>query len=292
MNNYAPKLILSPVDFSDPSAEALRVAGVIARSFGSEVVVLHAQRLEAPVYFTVAQTRALQGQLRRSLRAAEKHAREFAHKYLPESVAHRVVVVEGEPVSAILKTQNEIGADLIAMGTHGRGGLARVRLGSIAESVLHHAEVPILTVGPRMKPTPPLDAIRRVFCPVNFTSSSQTTLAHAAALAAKVGAQLTVAHIVEAPPDNGGQDLLRRLCDWIPASVRAQCAVKEVVKQGAVAEQIVAEAERSSADLLVIGAQPRKLFGAVLLGSTTDLVIRSAVCPVLSVMYNEIKAKV
>ena len=185
MSNFAPKHILCPVDFSEQSAAALRVAGVIAKAFGSEVVVLHVQRLEAPVYFTVAQTQALQGQLRRSIRAAKKHASEFAHKHLPERVAHRVMVMEDDPVAAILKTQHEIGADLIAMGTHGRGGLARVRLGSIAESVLHQAEVPILTVGPRMKLTPTLDAIRRVLCPVNYSPSSQTALEHAAALAAK-----------------------------------------------------------------------------------------------------------
>ena len=154
MSNFAPKHILCPVDFSEHSAAALQVAGVIAKTFGSEVVVLHVQRLEAPAYFTVAQTQALRAQLRRSVRAATKHASEFAHKHLPALVAHRVMVMEDDPVSAILKTQQEIGADLIAMGTHGRGGLARVRLGSIAESVLHQAEVPILTVGPRMKLPP------------------------------------------------------------------------------------------------------------------------------------------
>ncbi|MGO8790220.1 MAG: universal stress protein [Terriglobia bacterium] len=284
MSNFAPKRILCPVDFSDQSATALRVAGVIAKSFGSEVVVLHVQNLEAPVYFTIAQTQTLQGQLRRSVRAAEKHAREFAHKHLPEGVAHRVMVMEDDPVSAILRTQHEIGAELIAMGTHGRGGLARVRLGSIAESVLHQAEVPILTVGPRMKRTPKLDAIRQVLCPVDYTPSSQTALELAAALAASARAELRVAHIDEAPLGKSAQDSLRQLCDWIPATVRAHCAVQEVVKQGSAAEQIVEEAAKSHADLLVIGAQPRSLLGAVLLGSITELVIRSASCPVLSVM--------
>jgi len=283
MSNLAPKHILCPVDFSDQSAAALRVAGVIARSLGSEVVVLHVQRLEAPVYFTVAQTRTLQGQLRRSVRAAKKHASEFAHKHLPEGVAHRVMVMEDDPVSAILKTQHEIGANLIAMGTHGRGGLARVRLGSIAESVLHQAEVPILTVGPRKKLTPTLDAIRRVLCPVNYTPSSQTALELAAALAAGTGAELIVAHIDETPLGKNAQDSLQHLCDWIPATVRAHCAVKEVVELGSAAERIVEQAVKSHADLLVIGAQPRSLLGAVLLGSTTELVIRSASCPVLSV---------
>ena len=83
---------------------------------------------------------------------------------------------------------------------------------------------------------------------------------------------------------NNEQASLQHLCKWIPANIRAHCAVKEVVKQGGAAEQIVEEAEKSQADLLVIGAQPRSLLGAVLLGSTTELVIRSASCPVLSVI--------
>ena len=283
ISNFAPKHILCPVDFSEHSAAALQVAGVIAKTFGLEVVVLHVQRLEAPAYFTVPQTQALRTQLRRSVRAATKHASEFTHKHLPALVAHRVMVVEDDPVSAILKTQQEIGADLIAMGTHGRGGLARVRLGSIAESVLHQAEVPILTVGPHTKLPPTVEAIRRVLCPVNYSPSSQTALDLAAALAAGTGAELIVAHIDETLLGKSAQDSLQQLCDWIPATVRAHCAVKEVVKQGSAAEQIVEEAVKSHADLLVIGAQPRSLLGAVLLGSTTELVIRSAFCPVLSV---------
>jgi len=284
MSNFAPKHILCPVDFSEHSAAALQVAGVIAKTFGSEVVVLHVQRLEAPAYFTVAQAQALRTQLRRSVRAATKHASEFANKYLPALVAHRVMVVEDDPVSAILKTQQEIGADLIAMGTHGRGGLARIRLGSIAESVLHQAEVPILTVGPRMKLASTLVAIRRVLCPVNYSPSSQTALEHAAALAAKTGAELIIAHIEENPGGNNEQASLQHLCKWVPANIRAHCAVKEVVKQGGAAEQIIEVAEKSQADILVLGAQPRSLLGAVLLGSTTELIIGSASCPVLSVI--------
>ena len=284
MGTFAPEHILCPVDFSEQSSAALRTAGVIAQSFGSEVVVLHAQRLEAPVYFTAAQTKALQGQLRQSLRAAKKHVAEFARKNLSARVAHRVMVVEEDPVSAILKTQQEIGAGLIAMGTHGRGGLARVRLGSIAESVLHQAEVPILTVGPRMRPPATVGGVfRRVLCPVNFSPSSQAALEQAAALAAGMGAELIVAHIEEAPLTTGAQDSLQRLCKWIPDAVRAHCAVKEVVKQGNAAEQIILEAEKSQADLLVIGPQPRGLLGAALLGSTSELVIRTASCPVVSV---------
>jgi len=145
------------------------------------------------------------------------------------------------------------------------------------------AEVSILTVGPHTKLPPTVEAIRRVLCPVNYSPSSQTALDLAAALAAGTGAELIVAHIDETPLGKSVQDSLQHLCDWIPATVRAHCAVKEVVKQGSAAEQIVEEAVKSHADLLVIGAQPRSLLGTVLFGSTTELVIRSAACPVLSV---------
>jgi len=117
-----------------------------------------------------------------------------------------------------------------------------------------------------MKPTPTLDAINRVLCPVNYNPSSRIALEHAAALASSAGAELIVTHIDEAPLGKSAQDSLQRLCEWIPATVRAHCAVKEVVKQGGAPEQIIAEAEKSHADLLVIGAQPWSLLGAVLLG--------------------------
>jgi nucleotide-binding universal stress UspA family protein len=284
MATFTAKRILCPVDFSDQSAMALRTAGMVALAFGSEVTVLHVQRLETPVYFTAAQTKALQTQLQRSARSAKKHISEFAQEHLPPEVVHHTLVVESEPVSAILKIQHEIGADMIAMGTHGRGGLARVRLGSIAESVLHQAEFPILTVGPRMKGAPAVGPIRRVLCPVNYMASAQHALGYAAALAEKTGAELSVAHIDEAPADRDSQDSLRQLCDWVPATVRAHCTVREVVRRGSAAAQIIQEAEESHADLLVISAQPRNLLGSILLGSTTELVIRSAPCPVLSVI--------
>lgn len=289
MDKFGPKFVLCPVDFSGQSASALRVAGAMAKSLGAEVAVLHVQRLEAPVYFTAAQTKSLREQLRRSLRAANKLTREFAHQHLPQGVPHRVIVEDNDdPVSAILKKQRELGAGLVAMGTHGRGGLARIRLGSIAESVLHHAEVPILTVGPRFRPPAKSDApIRRVLCPVDYGPSSKTALEYAVSLATAMGAELIVAHIDEMPQRKSAQDSLKRLCEWVPASLRSRCAIKEVVKQGAAAEQIVEQAVESQSDLLVIGAQPRRFLGTELLGSTAELVIRSAPCPTVTVMVRE-----
>jgi hypothetical protein len=59
MINFEPKRILCPVDFSEQSAAALRVAGGIAKAVNAELIILHVQHVEAPVYFTAAQAQTL-----------------------------------------------------------------------------------------------------------------------------------------------------------------------------------------------------------------------------------------
>jgi nucleotide-binding universal stress UspA family protein len=286
------KRVLCPVDFSEPSAAALRLAGGMAKTFGAELTVLHAQHLEAPVYFTAAQMQALKAQLRRSLRAARASIADFVAQNLPGDLPRSIEVVEDDPVAAILRTAKSSKAGLVVMGTHGRTGLAKVRLGSVMESVLRQTDVPILTVGPGIKSVASLGAIRRILCPVNYTSLAESALAHARKLAERTGAELILIHIAEQTTQNRGLDEARKaLCNWVPPDVRDRCSVKEVVREGNSAEQIVAEAKSSGADLVVIGAQPRESLGAMLFGSTTEAVIRRAPCPVFSIIWRDRRTK-
>jgi nucleotide-binding universal stress UspA family protein len=248
------------------------------------VVVLHAQRLEAPVYFSKAQTRALNAQLRRSARAAWGYINDFATQNLPEDVSHTILLLEEDPVGAVLRVAKELHAGLVVMGTHGTTGLARIRLGSVTESVLRQVSVPALTAGPRIKPSPRLARIRRILCPVNYSELARAALEYAAGLAEKLEAQLVAMHVLEHPGHHEDSDPVRRLCDWLPAEVRSRCEVKEAILEGRASEQIVSEARRSRADLIVLGAQPRSFVGTVLFGSTSELVIRNALCPVVSVI--------
>jgi len=284
MSTFQPKHVLCPTDFSEHSAAALKAAGGVAKAFGARVIVLHAQRVDAPVYFTAAQTKALRAQLRRSARAAWGFVNDFATKYLPEEVEHSVLLMEDDPVIAVLRVLKDLRAGLVVMGTHGRTGLARIRLGSVTESVLRQVSVPMLTVGPRIKPTPRVGVFRRILCPVNYTDLAQAALEHAVALAEKTKAELVLAHVQEHGAEGETAEPLQQLCAWVSGETRARCAVREVVKSGNAAEQIVAEAKTSQVDCIVIGAHPRSFLGTTLFGSTTELVIRNAPCPVLSVI--------
>jgi nucleotide-binding universal stress UspA family protein len=287
MANFQPKHILCPIDFSEHSAAALGVASGLTKAFGAEVIVLHAERLEAPVYFTAAQTKALRAQLRRSARAARAFVADFAGKHLPEDLSRTIVLVEGDPVQAVLRAIKDLRVGLLVMGTHGRTGLARIRLGSVTESVLRQVRTPVVTVGPHIKPVAGLRAIRRVLCPANFGYLARLACEYAAAIAEKLSAELSVVHVEEGAPEAGRtlEEIRQLVCDWVPAEVRSRCTVKEVVRQGHAAQQIVAEAKESHADLIVVGAHPRSFLGTILFGSTTEFVIRNATCPVLSVIH-------
>jgi nucleotide-binding universal stress UspA family protein len=147
-------------------------------------------------------------------------------------------------------------------------------LGSVAERVLRESPVPLLTVrGPSEGP------IRRILCPVADTETSREALGVAAELAGCFGATLTALHVREphasaAPPD---------LCAWMPAGERARCNVREVVRHGDAAAEIVGLAADESFDLLVLGAPRRKFFDGMVLGTTTLRAVRHAPCPVLTV---------
>ena len=287
---FYPQKILCPVDFSPQSGAALRVAGGLAGIFGAELTVAHARQIELPLYFTKAQVEMLKAQMRRSGKASRAYLEDFAAKYVPAGFSYSLLVMEGDPVAAILKSLTESRAGLLVMGTHGRTGLTRIRMGSVAESVLRQVSLPILTVGPHVRPSASRGTIRRVICPVNYSDLARRALDHAVAIAEKAGAELIVTHVLESSAEAKDAEKEREtLCGWLPNDMRDRCTLREVVRRGHAAEQIILETQDSEADLLVIGAQRCSFLGSLLFGSTTESIIRGAPSPVLSVIAPEPK---
>lgn len=138
--------ILFPTDFSPAAETAARWAEAMRQRFGAELVVLHVLDLSlaglAGLSTQVAMMPAVDELVERvRAEAAEEMARLQAR--FPQA---RTVLREGSTRPTILQVAEEVGADLIVMGTHGRTGLARVLLGSVAEYVVRHSRVPVLTI--------------------------------------------------------------------------------------------------------------------------------------------------
>jgi nucleotide-binding universal stress UspA family protein len=132
--------ILHPTDFSEPAGAAFRLACSLAREHGARLVVAH-------VLAPVISIPELEGMLL----APEEYRDDLAarlRQVKPEDpavcVEHRLL--EGDPARETVRLALELKCDLIVLGTHGRTGLARLVLGSVAEHVLRLAPCPVLTV--------------------------------------------------------------------------------------------------------------------------------------------------
>ena len=139
------KRILAPTDFSPGADNALQWAVGMCES-NAEITILHVLDLSlvgaAGLPTEMAAMPAV-GQLIDRLRAeAREEMRKVAARY-PQA---KTLIREGSPRATILDVAREIGADLIVMGTHGRTGLAHIFFGSVAEYVVRHSRIPVLTV--------------------------------------------------------------------------------------------------------------------------------------------------
>jgi universal stress protein A len=136
--------ILHPTDFSDSAREALKIASALAREHGSKLVLLHvAQRPVTNVGgMLVPPPPAVDWK--------ELKAQLDAMAAGIPNVQVESRLVEREPASAIVEIAQELGADMIVIGSHGRTGLSRLLLGSVAEHVVRSATCPVLTVKTRV----------------------------------------------------------------------------------------------------------------------------------------------
>lgn len=126
MSGFTVRTIVFPTDFSDCSRHAGERAADVARHFGAALHVLH---VDPPVTAPAPPTRV----------AAAAAA-------LGSGLVVTTATVSGVPAHAICAYARKVGAELIVMGTHGRTGVSRAVLGSVAEAVVRHADCPVMTV--------------------------------------------------------------------------------------------------------------------------------------------------
>ncbi len=279
MSRFDVKSILCPVDLSPATATVLRWARLLAEAYRAKVDILYADSQEWPPYLLASRAEELAAQARRHRGALQEDLVRRCREALGPDVPHEILVLEGHPVETILGHARERRPDLIVMGSHGRSGIARWRLGSVAENVTRHAAVPTLVVRARGD-AGATARIARILCPVNFTELSLGCLDVSARLAATFGAQLSVMHAAE-PGGGDLQEVHDRLCRWVPGEARGRCDLVEVVRRGDAAEQILLAAREQAVDLVVLGGQRRPLLEFTTPGSTTERVTRHADSAVL-----------
>lgn len=143
----ALKSILVATDFGEASAAALAYGRELARTFGATLHVLHVAddvyvRLGGDAYMAV-------------LPELQKDLEDDAHRHLDELLVDndpvplpvkKAVLTSSATASSIVQYARDLGIDLIVVGTHGRGAVAHLFMGSVAERVVRSAPCPVLTV--------------------------------------------------------------------------------------------------------------------------------------------------
>lgn len=281
--------VLFPTDYSATAESAFIQAAFIAERFGAELHVLN----------VVVKGRALPPAT--MLDPAVPPVSMTGRGIYQKAWAHGVPVIQSErdaPSAAqgILSYAAEHEVDLIVLGTHGRRGINRLLLGSVAEQVVRQATVPVYTV--RLSLSPNLHhRPRNIVAPVDFSPHSRLSLLYAGQLARAYGGVVQVLHIVE-------ETVLPQVYGVEPVSPSAQTvidhsvlALREMVSEleltdvagpghvlvGHSALGIVEFARHHDVDLIVIGTHGRSGLARFVLGSVTEKVIRMASCPVFTV---------
>jgi nucleotide-binding universal stress UspA family protein len=238
------------------------------------------------------------------------------HRYL-ESITREIgsgavvkatyALLDGSPVEMIGRRAHDIGADLIVLTSHGRTGISRAWLGSVADGLLRHSTVPVLMLRPVENPLASRAAkhlFKHVLVPLDGSSLSEDILAPATELAACAGARVTLLRVVEPvplilleaslpfayPPTVRDPEATARLVneakkqlDELARRVQtgAQIAVSAaVVEEGSAAHAILDYARTHEADVIAMSTHGRGA-SRLVMGSVADKVVRGGGVPVL-----------
>jgi nucleotide-binding universal stress UspA family protein len=293
--------ILCPTDFSVFSSRALRHATALAQRFEARLTVLHVIPQWIPYSGGGAQFPAPMLANPALCQFVREDLGKFIAPAVEAGVAVESIVREAEPWREILSVAGELSADLMVMGTHGRGGFEQLLLGAVAEKVLHRAPCPVLTVcheEGRTWEAP--GVVRRIVCATDLSEASAPTLRYALSLAAEYQSALTVLHVLEGIPSSDNPAYrnlpesaallrqleglaLKQLHRSVPDEARNWCEIRERVEHGRAHHELLRIAVEESADLIVMGARRHGLLARAVMGSTSHHVVREATCPVLTV---------
>ena len=271
------KRILLATDLSEPANKALAEAVSLARKHASELHVLHVDVIAQP---------SIEGFEHEALASHVRSLGQTAMSAVGGDVgvgykkAVTAVVRDTSAAAGILRYADQHGADLIVMGTHGRGAFAELVLGSVAQQVVREAKVSMLVVGAHRVASPPAGGKPVVLAFVQPTPGSRPALAQAAALATERGAHLVALHVLETadvadpklPPGRAEEDARSEL-ELFVERAHLPVPAEALVGVGAPEDVVFDLAAKRGAGLVVMSSAQ---------AAVARRVIRRAPCPVLA----------
>lgn len=301
------RTLLVPTDFSTSADRALAYAVYLADRFGASLQLLHVvDELDSERYgITEAddQTVSLREQIRTE---AHERLRTIAPEESPVDVETNVSLhLGGDVADAIHEYIEDRDIDLVAMGTHGRQGIDRLMLGSVADALLRRAPCPVMTVRDDGEGVPDIQevSLADILAPIDFSEHSHEALRLSKGLANQCQALLHLLFVAEKRvvptfSDTGvpGVGVLemdpeivenaRQALEQLEQEIGGpRVESKYHVRKGNVVQQIVEFADDEHVSLIVMATRGYTGMTRFLMGSNTERVVRAAPCPVLTIPF-------
>ncbi|MDE3170155.1 MAG: universal stress protein, partial [Acidobacteriota bacterium] len=244
--------ILFATDLSSAAEKALPYALEIARRYQATLYVVHAIGPAEYPYAPVSTWPQLEEQEERfRLDARQRLERQL------KAVPHEIEFRHGQVLEVLSQVISAKQIELLVIGTHGRTGIEKAVLGSVAESIFRKATCPVLTVGPRaITDSRSAAELSRILYATDFSPESLAAAPYAVSLCREHRALLILLNCIEEGGDS--RIMIRTLRDLVPFGVDLRCEPICVAEQGLHGDKIPQACEAHGADLLVLGAAVEK----------------------------------
>lgn len=272
--------VLVATDFSAASKAAMSHAMSLARRHGSRLLITHVVNSQS------------ENTIMESWRAGQAEVMEHFIRHHLDGIEHELLVKPGDVWSVLAELIVDRSIDLVVIGTHGRTGVRKFVLGSVAEKIFRRCSCPVLTIGPNVTGQDPQLGPERILAPTGFAAQSLRAVQYAVLLAEDLHASLGLLHVVTEADDTRteavGRERENRLRSLIPRDAKLISPPDFFVEFGSATETILSTASNWKANLIVLGLRHvDNGSGNQITWAKAYAIVCRSVCPVITIRASE-----
>jgi nucleotide-binding universal stress UspA family protein len=272
-----PKRVIVPLDGSKLAESAIPYAEEIGERTGSDIVLLSVLEFADDKY---------RAYLQKKVNVTKSHVKQYSMENESKEVEVYTITREGYPAEVIVDFAGKWGNSMIVMATHGRSGIGRWALGSVADKVVRAAiNSPIMLVrGKKASPNVTKKRLEKALVPLDGSKPSQVIVPYITQMATKLDLELTLFHVLR--EDSYDQAYAGSYLQSQCAEIEQQCKSADyLIKDGSPAEAIIDLADELAVDFIAMSTRGKNGFTPWTIGSVAQKVLLGGNTPLLLVRY-------
>lgn len=287
-----PKKILSAIDFSTFTDSIFSYSVALCKKYEAKLLLVHVT--------TDLKTLLEHSETALDVEALQKSNIRYAQERLEERVMglpieNEIIISQGTPADIISRLASEQQADMVITATHGKAGFKRIILGSVTEKLIKTLHCPLLVLPLQehdlMPPATVEIKLKKILVGCDFSPDSKLAFDYGLSLAQEFQAELHLSHVIKPSLYKNEREGINQLRDrlekklegLVPEACRDWCTAKIALLDGEPYMALMDYAKEQEMDMIVLGIRGHTLWEKLLVGSTTDRLIRHSPFPVLAV---------